>query len=483
MKAVLVPCDAERNIIQQLGQFDAGAGFEGNADVAKVGVARPRVHANRLRRPSSKLDSPGHVPYVSGHMPKSDHGQQEVGAVSPHKTLIMLAAFALAGVIFAGVSSYDFIAHLDRQVHAITCSIVPGIGPKDASGASGCHTVLMSPYSSVLRDMTWGGIPIALPALGVFAFLLFRALDLLLRKRMARGEAAFLVAATALPVLTSIVYGIVSATQIGTFCKVCVGIYVSSLGVFVAAIAAHVLTSPSYENDNKNKGGVSRQWGFYFVEGLAMVALPVMLYLAFKPAYPNSLLHTSGLRHPDDKYGVMLDMHSKGQVPAVEVMDPLCPACKAFSERLTASGLGDQLQIKLVLFPLDKDCNWMVGESLHAGACAVSEALLCAGDHASKVLNWAFANQEDLRARGAGGQSAVYARIKQDFPDLASCVGQPAVRARVNKGLRWIVANSLPVLTPQLFVRNQKLPDEDTDLGLDYVLSRALAQGAGEVRR
>jgi hypothetical protein len=62
-------------------------------------------------------------------------------------------------------------------------------------------------------------------------------------------------------------------------------------------------------------------------------------------------------------------------------------------------------------------------------------------------------------------------------------VGQPAVRARVNKGLRWIVANSLPVLTPQLFVRNQKLPDEDTDLGLDYVLSRVLAQGASEVRR
>ena len=167
------------------------------------------------------------------------------------------------------------------------------------------------------------------------------------------------------------------------------------------------------------------------------------------------------------------------------MLDPLCPACKGFSERLAASGLGDQLQIKLVLFPLDKECNWMVSESLHAGACAVSEALLCAGDRASKVLDWAFANQADLRARGGGGQSAVYARIKQDFPDLASCVGQPAVRARVNKGLRWIVANSLPVLTPQLFVRNQKLPDEDTDLGLDYVLARVLAQGAtaGEVRR
>ncbi len=418
-------------------------------------------------------------------MPPSDHSQHELGAASPRKTLILLALFALVGVIFAGVSSYDFIAHLDRQVHAITCSIVPGLGPKDTSGASGCHTVLMSPYSSVLRDLTWGGIPIALPALGVFAFLLFRAVDLLLRKRMVRVETGFMIAATALPVLTSLVYAIISATQIGTFCKVCVGIYASSLGVFVAAIAAHVFTAPSQDRASKSASGLLGQWGFYFVEGLAMVALPVLLYLAFKPAYADSLLHTSGLRHPEDKYGIMLDLHGQGQVPAIEVLDPLCPACKGFSERLAASGMSDRLHIKLVLFPLDKECDWMVGESLHPGACAVSEALLCAGDRAGKVLDWAFANQADLRARGASSASAVYARIKQDFPDLASCVGQPAVRARVNKGLRWIVANSLPVLTPQLFVRDQKVPDEDTDLGLDYVLSRVLAQGAnaGEVRR
>jgi len=48
-----------------------------------------------------------------------------------------------------------------------------------------------------------------------------------------------------------------------------------------------------------------------------------------------------------------------------------------------------------------------------------------------------------------------------------------------------VVSNSLPVLTPQLFVRNHKIPDEDTDLGLDFVLARTLANGAstrGEVR-
>lgn len=423
-----------------------------------------------------ELDSPLLVAYGFA-MPQPEVPQPHAGAAIPRKTLIVLAAFALAGVVFAAVSSYDFIAHLDRQVHAITCSIVPGLGAKDASGASGCHAVLMSPYSSVLRDITWGGIPIALPAFGVFAFLLFRAVDLVLRKRMVRVETGFMVAATALPVLTSIVYAIISATRIGTFCKVCVGIYVSSLGVFVCAIVAHVLTPPSADR----KSSLLGQWGFYFVEGLAMVALPLLLYLTLKPAYADSLMRTSGLRHPEDKFGVMLNLPGRGQVPTVEVLDPLCPACKAFSERLSASGLGDQLQIKVVLFPLDKECNWMVGESLHPGACAVSEAMLCAGPRAQAVMDWAFAHQEDLRAKGVHGPSAIYSAIRQQFPDIAGCVGQPAVRARVNKGLRWIVANSLPVLTPQLFVRSRKLPDEDSDLGLDYVLSRMLAET--EVRR
>jgi uncharacterized membrane protein len=411
-------------------------------------------------------------------MQTPEGNQREPAPATPRKTLIAFALFALAGVVFAGVSSYDFIAHLDRQVHAITCAIVPGLSAKDASGTSGCHAVLMSPYSSVLRDYTWGGIPIALPALGVFAFLLFRAVDLILRARMSRRETGFMVAAALLPVVTSLVYAFISMTRIGTFCKVCVGIYVASLGVLVTAIVAHVLTPRA--SDSQNQGSLLGLWGFYFVEGVALVALPLLAYLGLKPPYPDSLLQTSGLRHPDDKYGVMLSLPGGGRVPAVEVMDPLCPACKAFAERLAASDLGNDLETKLVLFPLDKECNWMVSESLHPGACAVSEALLCAGPSARDVLVWAFENQAELRAIGATGQPAIYARIKREFPGLAGCVGGAVARARINKSLRWIVANSLPVLTPQLFVRNLKIPDEDTDLGLDYVLARVLAQGAAE---
>ena len=58
---------------------------------------------------------------------------------------------ALAGLVFASVATHDFENHLDRQVHGIHCSFLPGLGAAE-SGNTGCHTTLMSPYSSVLRS-------------------------------------------------------------------------------------------------------------------------------------------------------------------------------------------------------------------------------------------------------------------------------------------------------------------------------------------
>ena len=63
---------------------------------------------------------------------------------------------------------------------------------------------------------------------------------------------------------------------------------------------------------------------------------------------------------------------------AIAVLDPLCPACRAFDRRLSASGLRDKMSLRMALFPLDDKCNWMVKKALHPGACAVSEAVLCA---------------------------------------------------------------------------------------------------------
>ena len=285
--------------------------------------------------------------------PQTFTQERENAPGAPRPALIAFALFALLGVIFAAVSTFDFVAHLDRQVHSITCSIVPGLGARDASGTSGCHAVLMSPYSSVFRALTWGGIPIALPALCVFAFLFFRGLDLSLRRGIGRNETGFLVLAALLPVATSAIYLWISEVELGTVCTVCAGIYAASLGSLVSAIAAHLGAPRAAAGAGANLG----QWLLYFLEGCALVLIPVMIYMVCKPAYPDMLARKIELHHPEDKYGVMLKAKGAGSVPAIEVLDPLCAACKAFSQRLASSDLGRDLALQTVLFPLDKDCN------------------------------------------------------------------------------------------------------------------------------
>jgi uncharacterized membrane protein len=439
----------------------------------------------------------------------------------PQPWLLVVLVGAVIGVVFAAVSTYDFVQHLDRQVHNLHCSFIPGVS--HGAGESGCQVAMMSPYSSVLRTHVWGGVPIALAALSVFAFLVFYALDLIVTRRKDDPRATgFLALATALPALASLVMLVISLSQLGTTCKLCVCIYVASALCLTGGIAAWRravrgggpgphgdrrdaraagdsdpafmgAAKPSSRTDGARGAGPrlvavgvptgAASTGFLaamFGIGVAFVVVPVVLYLAMAPDHARFIGTCEGLPHPEDSYGIMVRLErgaAKG-VPVVEVLDPLCPACRAFEQRLTASGLAGQLDRKAVVFPLDNTCNWMVTEATHPGACTVSEAVLCAGDKAPDVIAWAFEEQEHIRDAARTDPGAAARMVKQQFPALAACVGSPDARSRLNKSMRWIVANNLRVLTPQVFVDKVKLCDEDVDLGLEYTLSRMLERHA-----
>ena len=214
---------------------------------------------------------------------------------------------------------------------------------------------------------------------------------------------------------------------------------------------------------------------FALAAGVAFVAVPVAAYVMSAPDHSRFVAACGALEDPGDPYRTLVPLSPHaGGAPTIEVLDPLCPACRAFEVRLTAAGLADKLDRKAALFPLDNACNWMVNRAIHPGACAVSEAILCAGARAGEVIAWAFEHQERIREAAAHNGSAARQMVTARFPELASCVGSVAVRSRINKSLRWAVRNHLPVLTPQLYVAGVKLCDEDVDLGLDFALTRML---------
>ena len=417
-------------------------------------------------RPSNRDE-----PYVYGTGNRRDSGGGGGGGGAMKVALIVVALASLAGLIFSMTSSGDFIEHLDRQVHSIHCSLLPGA--KAEVGESGCRTVMMSPYSSVMRTSMWGGIPIALLSVATFAYLIMRSLGMLLSKTTTRKETLFLIAATGLPSVMSIIFGSIAMNKLGAACTMCIGIYVSSAIALVAAIVAHVTAGPS---DGSSSIGL---WARWFGEGCVYVFTLVFFYVIFAPTSPKSAEGCGTLVQKEDPAGIFITMSKGAGVPGLAVLDPLCPACKGFDERIRTSGIDQRVALQTVLFPLDSTCNWMVKESLHPGACAVSEAMLCDKDGALEVLDWAFANQERLRTTAKTDEAAVRAEIEKTFPKVKGCLGGAAIKNKVNKSLRFAVANALPLLTPQLFIGDRRVCDEDTDLGLEFTVEKMLAAQPG----
>jgi uncharacterized membrane protein len=403
----------------------------------------------------------------------------------PRPFTLLFVVAAAAGLFFTGFATFDFVEHLDRQVHGIHCSFIPGLAAPDVSGSSGCHVTLMSPYSSVFRAALWGGLPISLPGMAVFAFLLFRGLDLWFNRREdERGATLFLAAAAVLPVLTSLVLGYISLVELDATCKLCVGTYVSSFAALAGALGAWrsagvprlgeelgLVGEVMPEEQGSGMAGHLLSFG----QGVGFVAVPTLLYLVSAPDFSGYAGRCGSLTKPEDPYGVMVALdENEGAREAIEVFDPLCPSCRAFEKRLASSGLDKRLHRKALIFPLDNTCNWMVDSALHPGACVIAQAVLCAEGKSDAVIDWAFANQEAIRSASQTDQAAAARMVTAQFPELRGCIGSPGVESKINKSLRWAVSNQIPVLTPQLYVDGTKLCDEDTDLGMDFALSKLL---------
>jgi protein-disulfide isomerase len=457
--------------------------------------------------------------------------------MTPKRTVVPGAVGSLAsllGIFFAGFSTHDYALHLDRQLHGTHCSFIPGL--VDASGGdNACTTAMYSAYSALFRATYWGGVPISLFALGAYAGFLGLGIYLIVGSktasvRFARGYAV----ATVFPLLASIAMFVISLTQLGgSFCKLCVGLYVASILLFLSGVLAWRSSSGAVAASS----GVSRTvpgspydaddptirepepWGavagreisparsaanrpvepvsldvhahrpvlafpplgspvaplaVLLAIGLAAAA-PAAVYVSSMPKVDGLLTSCGKLTVTTEKTGALIKVKTSSPTqPALSFEDPLCPTCRAFHQRLDAEGLLDQLDYTLVLFPLDNECNWMLDRPLHPGACTVSKALICADQagQARAFLDWAYEEQDSLVAAGKQGKDAILARIRTRFTGLDACIDDKKTKQRLDAGLRFAVENKIRVSTPQLFLGDQRVCDEDTDLGLRYTFAK-----------
>jgi uncharacterized membrane protein len=429
-----------------------------------------------------------------------------MSGASPRLPAAVALAASLLGLTFAALSSVDYTKHLDRQIHDVHCSYVPGLGA-EAAADNACRVAMYSPFAALFRDRYWGGVPIALFAVGSFCFFAAFALYLLLAGRTAPRRAPLFFALVGVtPLLASIVMGTISALRLGHFCKVCVGIYASSTVLAIAAIALFFLdrraqplpprpARPAYASGGADKTliddepyGLSAEarkneqrpdgnWllPLWFAALGLFTITPALLYVSALPSYSTYITSCGKLDKPATPADPLIHITPPGAVqPATLFVDPLCPTCKAFHQRLTAEGFLDKLDLTLVLFPLDNECNWMLDRAVHPGSCAVSKAILCSDHRAMQVLEWSYDNQEAIltAAKAAAGPANVRAMISARFPGLDACIDSKETKLRLDKVLRFIINNKLTVSTPQMFLGDTRLCDEDTDMGLAYTMRK-----------
>jgi len=115
----------------------------------------------------------------------------------------------------------------------------------------------------------------------------------------------------------------------------------------------------------------------------------------------------------------------------------------------------------------------MLTAPLHPGACTLSKAVICGGDQARQVLEWAYDQQDDLVKVAKGGDAELRRVIAKRWGAAAStCLDAPATKLKLNQQLHFAADNSIPVSTPQMYLGDRKVCDEDTDLGLRYTLTQ-----------
>lgn len=421
------------------------------------------------------------------------------GAPRRWPSAIALVA-SILGLVFGSLSTVDYSKHLDRQVHGIHCSFIPGMSA-DESAANACRAAMYSPYSSIFRDKYWGGVPISLFAVGAFAFFTAFSLYLLLSGTNAPKRAAqFFGPVSLTPLAVSILMFTISALKLGQFCKTCVGIYAASILLAVGGIGLLlesrrkgpvVVAADKPEGDAatvtegpaKTAMSVGPIWlipAWLAVLGVFSIT-PSLLYISALPSYSTYISGCGKLSKPEEPQGILLYSKPAGaRQKATLFVDPLCPTCKAFHKRLVAEGVFERLDTTIVLFPLDNDCNWMLDRALHPGACLVSKAAICAETHAMDVIEWAYDNQEKIleNAKAAAGLVNVQSMLRDKWPNLTACMDAKETKIRLDKTLRYIVQNQLQVSTPQLFLDGTRLCDEDSDIGFAYTI-RKLAPNLG----
>ena len=329
---------------------------------------------------------------------------------TPRAAFAAALAFALAGLVLAVMLVR---VHHDAAIGLTSfCTISEEIS---------CDKVALSSWSVLL------GVPVA--AWGVVGYGLAAALaawGLSGRRLHARWPAGGLLAIGGVAGVVALVLALISKLVIGTWCLLCMGSWVASLGLLVAGWMAcrPVGAVAAVRADLQAVGRQPRRAAAVAVAGLFGLLLLVVGYPRVE-ARGKAAGASPGAASP----AALPPPLPAATGPAVLFSDYECPFCALAHDELRET-LRRRPDIQVVRrnFPLDQACNPIMKRPMHLRACELARAAICADDQGQlEAMDDAlFASQ-----KAPVPVEELAARLKLDLGRFKACLGSPATEARL----------------------------------------------------
>jgi protein-disulfide isomerase len=291
-----------------------------------------------------------------------------------------------------------------------------GVGFCTLSEFVNCDRVATSRYSVVL------GMPLAAWGALAYGLALVLALAGLRRGRPHENWPAgllFLLGGAATAV--AVVLAFVSELGIGAVCLLCVASWVASAVLFAAAWRATRPGGPA-RAIRADVGVLRARPGRTFALVLAGAAATALVVAAYPRYWERKPAAQARAAHP-------LPPPAAGPTVVVEFSDYECPFCALAHEDMKAL-LAARPDVKFVKkhFPLDSACNRAVTHQIHAQACALAAAAVCAEEQGKlePMEDALFRNQKEKRPL-----AEIVREVGLDPARFGECLRSPSPGRRI----------------------------------------------------
>lgn len=333
-----------------------------------------------------------------------------------------------------------------------------------------CEAASKSSYSELF------GFPIAGIGLVFYVVMLIVAAGAHFSEK-ARAWYGLMVAGGLGAVAYSIFLAVVSVTQLGALCPLCMGLYAVNLGLLISALVAFpdkagqafkalpslITAAPTWIAVVAMSVGVVGAQAWY-----ANVATAARVAKMTTPAEPEKQFEmpTEGApgKGPED-----------AKVVVVEFSDFECPFCGRLTDALKeAQSNFKDVRIHFRHYPMDNACNPNIQQPFHKYACEAAKAAVCAQGQGGfwPMHDWLFKHAKSLDKAALMKQAADQG-IDPDA--LEACMSDPAtvakIQADVEAGSKIGVRGTPTFLVNGKIFVGAKSPEE-----LEIIFSQAAKQ-------